>query len=150
MPSKIRLQRISDRIRNELSEMLLREVQDPRLTGISVTDVKVDRELAFADIYVSAVEGHERSREVIEGLHSASGFLRHALSERVDLRVFPRLRFHWDPTPERADHIERVLASLRDETGETNEEEANEAGKSLPEADLTRSEDEEQDDETQR
>lgn len=115
MPSKIRLTRISDRIRNELSEMLIREVQDPRLTGISVTDVKVDRELAYADIYVSAVEGHERSREVIEGLHSAAGFLRHALSERVDLRVFPRLRFHWDPTPERADHIERVLATLRSE-----------------------------------
>src|SRR5512142_2962166 len=87
MPSKIRLQRISDRIRNELSEMLVKEVQDPRLTGISVTDVRVDRELAFADVYVSAVEGHERSREVLEGLHSAAGFLRHALSERVDLRV---------------------------------------------------------------
>jgi ribosome-binding factor A len=115
MPSKIRLQRISDRIRNELSEMLVKEVQDPRLTGISVTDVRVDRELAFADVYVSAVEGHERSREVLEGLHSASGFLRHALSMRVDLRVFPRLRFHWDPTPERADHIERVLATLRTE-----------------------------------
>ena len=119
MPSKIRLQRISDRIRNELSEMLIQQVQDPRLTGISVTDVKVDRELAYADIYVSAVEGHERSREVIEGLHSASGFLRHALSERVDLRVFPRLRFHWDPTPERADHIERVLATLRSEEQQT-------------------------------
>ena len=115
MPSKIRLQRISDRIRNELSEMLIKEVQDPRLTGISVTDVKVDRELAYADVYVSAVEGHERSREVIEGLHSASGFLRHALSSRVDLRVFPRLRFHWDPTPERADQIERVLNTLRSE-----------------------------------
>jgi ribosome-binding factor A len=113
MPSKIRLQRISDRIRNELSEMLVKEVQDPRLSGISVTDVTVDRELAFADIYVSAVEGQERTREVIEGLHSASGFLRRELSARVELRAFPKLRFHWDPTPERADHIERVLASIR-------------------------------------
>lgn len=115
MPSKIRLQRISDRIRNELAEMLLKEVQDPRLSGISVTDVKVDRELAYADIYVSAVEGQERTREVMEGLHSASGFLRRELAVRVDLRVFPRLRFHWDPTPERADHIERILASLRED-----------------------------------
>ena len=95
--------------------MLVTEVQDPRLTGISVTDVKVDRELAFADIFVSAVEGQERSKEVLEGLHSASGFLRRALAARVDLRVFPRLRFHWDPTPERADHIEQDLASLRSE-----------------------------------
>jgi ribosome-binding factor A len=115
MPSKIRLQRISDRIRNELAEMLVKEVQDPRLSGISVTDVKVDRELAFADIYVSAVEGQERTREVMEGLHSASGFLRRELAVRVDLRVFPKLRFHWDPTPERADHIERILAGLRSE-----------------------------------
>ncbi len=93
--------------------MLVREVQDPRLSGISITDVKVDRELAYADVYVSAVEGRERSKEVLDGLHSAAGFLRHELASRVDLRVFPRLRFHWDPTPERADHIERILADLR-------------------------------------
>src|SRR5574338_1717398 len=115
MPSKIRLQRISDRIRQELSEMLVKEVADPRLSGISVTDVKVDRELAFADIFVSAVEGAERSKEVLEGLRSAAGFLRHELAVRVDLRVFPKLRFHWDPTPERADNIERKLAEMKAE-----------------------------------
>lgn len=115
MPSQMRLQRIADRIRQELSEMVVRELADPRLSGISITDVKVDRELAFADIYVSAVEGHERAKEVLAGLEHASGFLRRALAERVDLRVFPRLRYHWDPTPERADHIEKLLAELRGE-----------------------------------
>lgn len=95
--------------------MLIREVADPRLSDISVTDVKVDRELAWADIYVSAIEGQARSKEVLEGLRSATGFLRRELAGRIDLRVFPRLRFHWDPTPERADHIERILASLRNE-----------------------------------
>ncbi len=118
MPSGVRLQRIADRIRQELSEMLVREISDPRLEMIYVTDVKVDRELAFADVFVSAVEGHERSAEVLAGLESASGFIRRALASRVDLRVFPRLRFHWDPTPERADHIERVLATLRTEKAE--------------------------------
>jgi ribosome-binding factor A len=121
MPSQLRLKRIADRIRQELSEMLIQEVSDPRLSGVSITDVKVDRELAYADIFVSAVEGHERSDEVIQGLHSASGFLRRALADRVELRVFPRLRFHWDPTPERADHIERLLATLKDsENGPLN------------------------------
>lgn len=114
MPSKIRLQRIADRIRKELSDMLVRQVADPRLSGISITDVKVDRELAYADVFVSAVEGHERSKEVLDGLHSATGFLRHELAGRIDLRVSPRLRFHWDPTPEKADHIEQVLAALRE------------------------------------
>ena len=115
MPSPLRLQRIADRIREELAEMIIREVSDPRLYGISITGAKVDRELSYADIFVSAVEGHERAPEIIEGLQHASGFLRRKLAERIDLRVFPRLRFHWDPTPERADHIEQILAQLRQE-----------------------------------
>lgn len=127
MPSKIRLQRINDRIRTELSTMLVMEVADPRLGGVTVTDVRVDRELAYADVYVSAVEGHERSKEILDGLHSAAGFLRKALADRVELRVFPRLRFHWDPTPERADHIERVLAELRSETNAASANSAEEA-----------------------
>src|SRR5512139_3603321 len=122
MPSGIRLQRIADRIRQELSEMLIRELSDPRLHLIYVTDVKVDRELAFADIFVSAVEGGARSEEVLAGLESASGYMRRALANRVELRTFPRLRFHWDPTPEHADHIEQVLASLRKQN-ETKKEE---------------------------
>jgi ribosome-binding factor A len=114
MPSGIRLQRIADRIRQELSEMLIREISDPRLQQIFITDVRVDRELAFADIYVSAVEGAERSQEILAGLKSASGFMRRALAGRIELRTFPRLRFHWDPTPENADHIEKLLAQLKE------------------------------------
>jgi ribosome-binding factor A len=114
MPTGIRLQRIADRIRQELSEMLIREISDPRLQQIFVTDVRVDRELAFADIYVSAVEGVERSKEVLAGLKSASGFLRRTLSRRIELRTFPRLRFQWDPTPENADQIERLLSEIKD------------------------------------
>ena len=114
MPSGIRLQRIADRVKQELSEMLIREISDPRLKQIFVTDVKIDRELAFADVYVSAVEGASRAPEVLAGLESASGFMRRALSARVEVRAFPRLRFHWDPTPEHADHIEKILAGLRD------------------------------------
>ncbi len=94
--------------------MLIREISDPRLKQIYVTDVKIDRELAFADVYVSAVEGASRAPEVLAGLESASGFMRRALSARVEVRAFPRLRFHWDPTPEHADHIEKILAGLRE------------------------------------
>ena len=113
MPSGIRLQRIADRIRQELSEMLIHEISDPRLKQIYLTDVKVDRELAYADVYVSAVEGVSRSVDVLAGLESAAGFIRRNLASRVELRAFPRLRFHWDMTPENADHIEKVLAELR-------------------------------------
>ncbi len=118
MPSGIRLQKIADRIREEMSDLLLREMNDPRLHQIFVTDVRVDRELAYADVYVSAVEGKGRSADVLSGLESASGFLRRALSARVELRAFPRLRFHWDPTPENADHMEKLFKQLREERKE--------------------------------
>lgn len=94
--------------------MLIREISDPRLQQIFITDVRVDRELAFADIYVSAVEGAERSQEILAGLKSASGFMRRELAGRIELRTFPHLRFHWDPTPENADHIEKLLAQLKE------------------------------------
>ncbi len=113
MPSKPRLERIAERIREELANMLLRDLNDPRLKLISVTDVTVDRELSYADVFVSAIEGSSRSLEVLEGLEAASGYIRRELAKRVDLRSFPRLRFHWDPTPENADRIERALAALR-------------------------------------
>jgi len=115
MVSKMRAQRIADRIREELSEMFIQEISDPRLSGISVTDVKVDRELSFANIYVSALEGHERSEEILAGLEHAKGFLRRELAQRIDLRSFPYLRFHWDATFEHADKIERLIASLHNE-----------------------------------
>ena len=113
MPSGIRLQRIADRIRLELSEMLIREISDPRLKQIYLTDVKIDKELAYADVYVSAIEGVSRSKDVLAGLESASGFIKRTLAARIELRAFPRLRFHWDVTPENADHIEKILAELR-------------------------------------
>lgn len=115
MPSKVRLQRIADRIREVLSEMLIKEISDPRLAQVNITDVTVDRELAYANIFVSCIEGSTRSKEILEGLDHASGFLRRELAARVDLRAFPRLRFHWDPTPENADHIERLLNSIKNE-----------------------------------
>jgi ribosome-binding factor A len=116
MPSGVRLQRIADRIGQEFSEMLIRDISDPRLQQIFVTDVKVDRELAYADIFVSAVEGVSRSKDVLAGLESATGFIRRTLASRMELRAFPRLRFHWDVTPENADRIEKKLAELREKT----------------------------------
>lgn len=115
MVTKLRAQRIADRIREDLSVMLLREVADPRLAGVSVTDVQVDKELAYANIYVSALEGSERSDEILSGLNHAKGYLRFELSRRINLRSFPQLRFHWDPTFERAERIDKLLASIQDE-----------------------------------
>lgn len=120
MPSKLRLQRINDRIRQNLAEMIVMgRIRDPRVSGATITEVKVDRELSYADIFVSAIEGSDRAAEILHGLESASGYIRHTLAEQIELRSFPRLRFHWDPTPERADRIERILASLHEDEPKT-------------------------------
>jgi ribosome-binding factor A len=110
--SELRAHRIADRILEELSDILLRQTSDPRLTGISVTGVKIDREMSYADVYISALEGNSRAKDVLSGLEHAQGFLRHELSQRIELRYFPRLRFRWDATFERADRIERLIVSL--------------------------------------
>ena len=112
MVSKMRAQRVAERIHEELSILLLMEVADPRLETVSITDVHVDRELAFANIYISSIEGSEAADEIIGGLEHASGFLRRELAHKIQLRSFPNLRFYWDPTPEHVDNIDQLLASL--------------------------------------
>jgi len=120
------MKRINDRVREILSLTLLNKIEDPRLAGVNITDVRVDRELDFANVYVSAPEGREREREVLQALNHARGFLKFELANEIDLRVMPRLRFFWDPTPERADRIDTLLAQLRDEN-EQNAESAEKA-----------------------
>lgn len=114
MVSKMRAERIADRIFQEISTLLLMDVSDPRLATVSVTKVSVDRELAFANVYVSSLEGKEASVSILEGLKHARGFLRSELSHRIQLRSFPHLRFYWDPNPEQADRIDKLLNSLPD------------------------------------
>lgn len=131
MVSKTRAIRIAERLREDLSEILLMESSDPRLHGITVTAVNVDRELSYAEIYVCALEGEQRSREIIAGLEHARGFLRSELARRMELRIFPHLRFHWDPTFEHADIIEGLIKTLhqKDAPGDTSNKKRKSANK---------------------
>ncbi|MEA3327111.1 MAG: 30S ribosome-binding factor RbfA [Chloroflexota bacterium] len=115
MPSEIRLKRIQDQIWRVLTEIIESKVNDPRVQGVYITDVAVDRELDFANIYVSTLVGKSQAKEILHGLQNASGFLRYSLSQEVKLRVMPKLRFFWDETPERVDRIEILLEEIREE-----------------------------------
>lgn len=115
MPSNIRLKRIQEQILKVITEILETKVDDPRVDGVYITDVTVDRELDYANIYVSSLAGETQAEEILEGLGNASGFIRYNLSQEVKLRVMPQLRFFWDETPERADRIEALLDEIREE-----------------------------------
>jgi len=106
--------------------MLQTRVEDPRLAGIYITGVEVDRELDFASIYVSAIEGKSRAQEAIAALNHARGFLKFELAQEIDLRVIPKLRFFWDETPEKADRIDTLLAQLRGDLPEASIEDGDE------------------------
>ena len=116
MVSKTRTVRIGERIREDLSELIQRDVNDPRLTGLTITDVIVDRELMYADVYVSALVGSSHSSQILHGLDHAQGFLRSELARKINLRHFPRLRFHWDATLEKGERIDRLITQLQTES----------------------------------
>lgn len=104
--------RMNERIQVILSELLRREVSDPRLHNITVTDVRLDGEMMYADIYVNALGDESRSTEVLSGLQSAKGFLRRELGQRIRTRNTPELHFHWDATLEEAERLNQLIDKL--------------------------------------
>ncbi|MCU0474878.1 MAG: 30S ribosome-binding factor RbfA [Anaerolineae bacterium] len=103
---------MSGRIRDILSALLMREVNDPRLEGVTVTSVKLDPELMFATVMVNALGDEERRDEIMAGLKRAKGFLRREVASRVRLRNAPELLFRWDEGLERAERVNRLFDKL--------------------------------------
>ncbi|MBN1286105.1 MAG: 30S ribosome-binding factor RbfA [Anaerolineae bacterium] len=108
----IKQERMSERILEILSDLLVFDVKDPRLNGVTITEVQLDREMQFAVVYVNAMGEEERAEEVMEALERAGGFLRREVGARVRLRRTPELRFKWDDTLAHAERVNRLLDSL--------------------------------------
>lgn len=104
--------RMSERIRDILSVLLMREVNDPRLEGVTVTDVRLDPELMFATVKVNALGDEERRDEIMQGLARAKGFLRREVASRIRIRNAPELLFRWDEGLERAERVNKIFDGL--------------------------------------
>lgn len=109
-----RHERVAEEILHELGTMLAGELKDPRLSGLlTVTEVRVTPDLKNARVYVSVLgDAAERARTV-EGLTAASGFIRHELSERIQLRRAPEIHFVLDQTEEYGQRIEELLRQTK-------------------------------------
>ena len=113
-----RTDRMSDLVRAELSDLILREIKDPRIKLVSLTEVDVTSDLRRAVVRVSAL-GDEAQREAaVEALRHAKGFLRTELSHRLRTRVTPELVFELDRGAEHSQKISDILEGLhgRDES----------------------------------
>lgn len=105
-----RLKQINRAIREEISDLLTRHINDPRIKGIiSVTEVNVTPDLKYARVYVSAMGTEEEKAEVFAGLSAASGFMRRELGNRLRLRYTPELIFQRDDSIERGDHLLQLI-----------------------------------------
>ena len=114
-----RATRIADQLHRSLAVLIQRELKDPRLGLITINEVKVSRDLAWADVYFTALAAEsEGASDSTEVLQHAAGFLRGELSKGLTTRVTPRLRFHYDHSLEVGLHMARVIdaAVARDET----------------------------------
>lgn len=110
--TSIKQQRAAERIRQILSDVLLMETSDPRLAGLTLTGVEIDRELRHATIYVAAGGSDDSEKEVMKALHGAQGFLRSALAQRLNTRITPELHFLWDVTLTNAARVNDILDDL--------------------------------------
>ncbi len=108
----VKRQRMNERIREILSELMLRDVSDPRLHNVTVTDVRLDPELVYATVYVNALGDETRKGDVMEGLKRANGFLRREIGQRISLRSTPSLLFRWDTTLEHGERMNQILDKL--------------------------------------
>jgi ribosome-binding factor A len=107
--SRRRIRRLNQLLREELSRLIRREIKDPRVGLVTVTDVDVSPDLEHATVYVRTVETERAMDELLAGLASAGGYLRHALGKELRLRRVPELRFEEDHSLEHARRIEDLL-----------------------------------------
>jgi len=111
-----RQRKVADLIHEELSQLLLQQVADPRVVGVTLTAVEVSADLEHATIFYGVLTDEpEQVREAQAGLEHARGFLRHRLAESIDLRQVPDLVFKYDRSLRRGARIEALLRSIHEE-----------------------------------
>ncbi|MDE0876604.1 MAG: 30S ribosome-binding factor RbfA [Porticoccaceae bacterium] len=106
-----RAERVSDAVQQELAVLIRDEVRDPRVGMVSVTDVDVSRDLAYAKIHVTFVGDHSQKEidEAMAALNGASGYLRKLLAGSIKLRITPKLTFLFDESGRRGQHLSALI-----------------------------------------
>ena len=123
MKNNTRISRINDEIMKEISQIIRSEVKDPRIgTMTSVIRVDTTADLKYCKVFVSVLGNDEEKQSVMKGLKNASGFIRHLIAERVNLRFTPELQFKLDESTKYAIHMNQLIEQV------AKEREARESG----------------------
>lgn len=112
MATTRRQKRLGELLKEELGILLLREVRDPRLTGVTVTSVEISPDLGHARVYISLIGDQTARSDALAALDHASGFLRRQIADRLALRRVPTFSFRFDESIERGQRILGILDQI--------------------------------------
>jgi ribosome-binding factor A len=103
--------RVGDFIRDQLAVIIQREMRDPRIGMVDITEVRVSRDLSYADVYVSSLEATTEAerKTLVDVLNKASGFFRSELAKRHRMRTTPRIRIHYDELIEQGPRMDALI-----------------------------------------
>ncbi|MDG5788994.1 30S ribosome-binding factor RbfA [Evansella sp. AB-P1] len=113
--SNVRANRVGEQIKKELSDIIQRELKDPRIGFITITAVEVTGDLQQATAFITVYGDDEQRSKTLQGLDKAKGFIRSEIGKRVQLRKTPELSFKFDESIERGNRIEELLRNLNKE-----------------------------------
>lgn len=111
--SQLRVEKLQELIKQEISQMILQELKDPRIGFVTVTQVEVTGDLREAKVYVSIMGGDEQVKESWQGLQSSLGFIRREIGKRIRLRFTPEISFAMDKSLDYSAHIQELLLKIK-------------------------------------
>ncbi|MBQ9615109.1 MAG: 30S ribosome-binding factor RbfA [Selenomonadaceae bacterium] len=111
--SQLRVEKLQELIKQEISQMILQELKDPRIGFVTVTQVEVTGDLREAKVYVSIMGGDEQVKESWQGLQSSLGFIRREIGKRIRLRFTPEISFALDKSLDYSAHIQELLLKIK-------------------------------------
>ncbi len=115
---QLRLEKIQEFIKQEVSKIILTELKDPRIGFVTVTRVEATGDLRQAKVYVSLLGSEEQKSETWQGLKQALGFLRTEVGKRLKIRHSPELSLHLDETLDHSVHIQKLLEKIKRDEGQ--------------------------------
>ena len=111
--SQLRIEKIQELMKQEISKIILRELKDPRIGFVTVTGVHITRDLSEATAYVSIMGNEKQDKDSWEGLQSSLGYIRREIGHRVRLRITPELKFEIDKSLDYSEHIQKLLNKIK-------------------------------------
>jgi len=110
-----RADKVVESIKEEISNIVDREIKDPRIGFVTITHVELKDDLRYAKVFFSKMGTQDEKKKALKGLESATGFIRKLVAERLDLRYAPEIVFKLDESAEYSQHIEDVLKKIKEQ-----------------------------------